>query len=123
MLKEPKALPMGVQDFHAWADHIIEQAGIPVMQGTSTDSQKFILADLALNLPANEDFKDDLYFIKTLRKMAVNQVMIHCREEIRTQAKARLEAETKAKQEAEANAALKQEYVGSKNESQEQTVL
>jgi len=121
-LTTPKALPMGVADFNFWADRIIAQAGIPIAVGVSTESQKFALADMILNIGATEDYKEDAYFIKNLRKKAINQVAAHQREEIRTQVKARLDAEAKAA----AEEVLKKQYVssedGTTDELQKQTV-
>jgi hypothetical protein len=40
-------LPMGMADFHNWADVIISQTGMTA----TVDSQKFVLANLILELP------------------------------------------------------------------------
>jgi hypothetical protein len=86
-------LPMGMADFHNWADVIISQTGMTA----TVDSQKFVLANLILELPPDTDAKEDEYFIKRLRKVAANQVADNVRSEIRNATKARLEAEqTKA---------------------------
>lgn len=92
-LSKKRSLPLGVKEFHAWSDIIISGALI----GADSESQKFALADMILHLNPTEDHKEDAYFIKVLRKTAVNQVADYMRKEIRDQAKARLHAEELAK--------------------------
>lgn len=70
-LKTPKALPMGSKEFDEWSDRIIVQAEI---MGVDGDSQRAALAAMLMQLPPTEDFKEDLFFIKSIRKAAVNQV-------------------------------------------------
>jgi len=89
-LNEKRALPLGVKDFHVWSDRIISGACIP---GATPESIKFALADQLLHLGPTVDFESDLYFIKCLRKFAINQVADAMRNEIRDTAKARLAAE------------------------------
>jgi hypothetical protein len=91
---EPQPLPMGVKEFHAWADRIISGALVP---GATPDSQKFALADMILHLKPTEDHCPDAFFIKTLRKCAVNQVADAIRIELRDKAKARLTQEEEDK--------------------------
>ena len=93
-LNEKRALPLGRTEFEIWSDRIISGACIP---GATPESIKFALADQLLHLGPTVDFEADLYFIKCLRKFAVNQVADAMRTEIRDTAKARLE---KAKLEA-----------------------
>lgn len=93
-LDEKRALPLGKAEFEAWSDRIISGACIP---GATSESIKFALADQLLHLGPTVDFESDLYFIKCLRKFAVNQVADAMRREIRDAAKARLEAENKTK--------------------------
>ena len=75
---EKKPLPMGRKDFEIWSDRIIKAA----MVDASPRSQKFALADMITHLGATEDHKEDAYFIKVLRKTAVNQVAVDVRKEI-----------------------------------------
>jgi len=89
-LNEKRELPLGVSEFHVWSDRIISGACIP---GATPESIKFALADQLLHLGPTVDFEADLYFIKCLRKFAINQVADNMRREIRDTAKARLEAE------------------------------
>lgn len=89
-LNEKRELPLGVAAFHEWSDRIISGACIP---GATPDSIKFALADQLLHLGPTVDFEADLYFIKCLRKFAVNQVADAMRHEIRDAAKAKLAAQ------------------------------
>lgn len=66
----PRSLPVGVQAFHKWSDRIISIGG----KFADTDSLKFALASMILHLGAQSDKKSDLYFIRSLRKTAANQV-------------------------------------------------
>lgn len=86
-LNEKRPLPLGVTEFHTWSDRIISGACIP---GATPESIKFALADQLLHLGPTVDCESDLYFIKCLRKFAVNQVADSMRHEIRDAAKARL---------------------------------
>jgi hypothetical protein len=89
-LNEKRELPLGVKHFHEWSDRIISGACIP---GATPESIKFALADQLLHLGPTVDFECDLYFIKCLRKFAINQVADAMRHEIRDAAKARLDAQ------------------------------
>lgn len=70
-LLEPRALPMGVQEFHEWSDRIISGAMIP---GATARDQKFALAGMVMHAKPTESFMPDGYFIQSLRKVAANQV-------------------------------------------------
>lgn len=76
---EKKPLPLGRSEFDAWSDRIIAAANI----GADVNSQKFALADMITHLGPAEDHRDDAYFIKTLRKVAVNQVALEIMKEIK----------------------------------------
>jgi hypothetical protein len=89
-LGEKRALPLGRTEFEEWSDRIISGACIP---GATPRSIKFALADQLLHLGPTVDFEADLYFIKCLRKFAVNQVADAMRMEIRDAAKAELAAQ------------------------------
>lgn len=96
-LNKKRALPLGRKEFEVWSDNIVAGAKIP---GATPESIKFALADQLLHLGPTVDFECDLYFIKCLRKFAINQVADAMRHEIRDAAKARLvaqEAEEKEK--------------------------
>lgn len=89
-LHEKRALPMGMTEFEEWSDRIISGACIP---GATPQSQKFSLAHMVHQ--TDDDFECDAFFIKKLRKVAINQVCAAKMEEIRNEVKARLEAEEK----------------------------
>lgn len=98
-LMEPRELPMGVTEFHDWADRLIGGALIPggeVDPKAFVDSQKFALANMLMHLGPTESHKPDAFFIHSLRKFAVNQVADAVRIELRDAAKARTEALPKA---------------------------
>jgi hypothetical protein len=90
---EMRALPIGRAEFEVWSDRIISGALIP---GVTEESSKFALADQIMHLGPTEDHKPDIFFIKTLRKFAVNQTADEMRREIRDKAKARLAAQEEA---------------------------
>lgn len=75
---EKRPLPLGRAEFEAWSDNIIQAA----MLSADPQSQKYALADMITHLGSTEDHKEDAYFIKTLRKVAVNQVAVDIRKEI-----------------------------------------
>jgi len=87
-MHEPRPLPIGRTEFEEWSDRIISGCVIP---GVSAESTKFALADQLLHLGPTEDHKPDIFFIKSLRKFAINQTADEMRKEIRDAAKARLE--------------------------------
>jgi hypothetical protein len=88
-MTEMRPLPQGRQEFEEWSDRIISGA----MVKADVKSQKYALADMILHLGATEDHKEDAYFIKHLRKVAVNQVADAIRREIYEAKKAEGEAE------------------------------
>lgn len=88
-LQEKRPLPVGVAEFHEWADRIISGA----MLTATPESQKFALANVLLNLGPTIAYETDLYFIHVLRKHAVNQVADAMRAKIRDEVKARMDAE------------------------------
>lgn len=97
-MNEPRPLPMGVAEFHAWSDRIISGALVPNKGGE--DSLKFALAEMIMHLKPTESHCADAHFIHTLRKGAANQVAWAMMEEIRNRRKAALAAEEAAKAEA-----------------------
>lgn len=66
---ERKALPIGKTQFMEWSDRIIKGSLIDA----TSDSLRFSLAAMILHLAPTEAFKEDAYFILSLRKAAVNQ--------------------------------------------------
>jgi hypothetical protein len=76
---------MGMKEFDEWSDRIIGGACIP---GATSESQKFALADM-VNRCTESDFESDGFFIKKLRKSAINQVCVAKMEEIRNSVKER----------------------------------
>lgn len=73
-MNEPRALPMGVKEFHEWSDRIISGALIP---SDDPESLKAVLASMLTSLGPTEDHKPDSYFIHLLRKAATNEVARH----------------------------------------------
>lgn len=89
---EPRALPMGIEEFYEWSNRIIGGALIPCEEDKIEifiESQKFALANMLLHLGPTESHKPDAFFIHSLRKFAVNQVADGVRVELRDKAKAR----------------------------------
>ncbi len=78
-MSELRPLPMGVKEFHEWADRIIAGAMVPA----DAPSLKFALAEMIMHLKPTQDFCDDAHFIHSLRKGAVNQVAFAMMQEIR----------------------------------------
>ena len=78
-LLEKRPLPTGVTEFHAWADRIINAAGLI----SRKEDQKYVLANVICNNcgPAVA-FESDAYFINYLRKTAANQVADDMRKSI-----------------------------------------
>lgn len=93
-MQERRLLPIGVAEFHEWSDRIIASAMLPATK----ESQKYTLANMLLHMKPTEDVEADAYFIKSLRKAAVNQVADYYRQTIFPEVKARLKAEEDAKE-------------------------
>lgn len=68
-MNEKRPLPIGSLDFEQWSDRIISGT----MLTATTESQKFALADMLTHMKPTEDHECDAYFIKSLRKFAVNE--------------------------------------------------
>lgn len=85
-LNEPRPLPIGVTEFHKWADRQI--SGAMLTCGPDEDvevfklSQKYCLANLILHLGPTESHKPDAFFIHSLHKFAANQVADAVRQKI-----------------------------------------
>lgn len=66
----PSKLPVGVTEFNAFADSIIELTG----PFADPDSMKWAIANNIIHLPATTSHKAKQYFVRSLRKAAANQV-------------------------------------------------
>ena len=71
-MNEPRALPIGMTEFEAWADRIILGAMLP--EGVGRDGLIFTLSSMILSLGPTESHKPDAHFIHGLRKAAANQI-------------------------------------------------
>lgn len=78
---ESKRLPIGDTEFNTWATRIISSANV----GASERSQKFVLANLILQLNNDEDFRTDEYFVSCLRKAAINETANSVVQQIKTE--------------------------------------
>jgi thiamine pyrophosphate-dependent acetolactate synthase large subunit-like protein len=65
-----RKLPVGMTEFHAWADRIISLAG----KFADEDSLKFALASAVIHAKHDMASIEDQYFVRLLRKAAANQV-------------------------------------------------
>lgn len=95
-LREPRPLPTGMTEFEEWSDRIISGT----MLTAEKDSLKFALASMLRSLPATEDHKEDIFFIKHLRRSAVEQIALAKMQALKEAAAAKFAIE-KAKLEAE----------------------
>jgi hypothetical protein len=66
----PRRLPVGITEFHAWADRIIARAG----KIASEDSMKFVLATELIRLEKRVRSISDSFFVNTLHVAAAKQV-------------------------------------------------
>ena len=94
---ESRPLPVGMQEFEEWSDRIISGTLLPA----EPSSQKFALATMLMHLGPTVDHECDGYFIKSLRKAAINQIAHAKMEEIRKATKARLDQEEREKRDKE----------------------
>ncbi len=88
-MHEPRSLPMGKQEFEDWSDRIISGALIPA----DIDSQKFALAHLITAMGPTEDHKEDIFFIKSLRRSAIQQCAQSIQQHLKEKSMAKLAAE------------------------------
>lgn len=91
----PRRLPVGMTEFNTWSDRIIKLSG----QFADADSMKWTLATIALHLGPQASSKADIYFIRSMRKAAVNQVVSQAMQDIKA-----AQAQKLAQQQAEATA-------------------
>lgn len=88
-MNEPRALPIGMNEFEEWSNRIISGTLLPA----ELESQKFALAAMLINLSPTTDHESDGYFIKSLRKGAINQIATAKMNDIKKAFTARQEAE------------------------------
>lgn len=88
-LDELRPLPIGRDEFMQWSDRIISGA----MVDADSDSQRFALASMVLQLGPTEAFKPDRHFVASLRKVATNQTCHTMAQEFKLAATARFERE------------------------------
>lgn len=90
----PTKLPVGLPQFEAWADSIIELAG----DYADHDSMRYAIASNLIHLPHNKASVPKAYFVNALRKAAANQVASFVFQDIKIkQAEAAKLAEEQAK--------------------------
>jgi len=92
----PSKLPVGLTEFHLWADSIIELAG----KYADEDSLKFALASMIMHLDSKRGSAPKAQFVNMLRKVAANQVA----GQVFTDIKTKQQEAQKAVQQAEATA-------------------
>lgn len=91
-MNEARPLPIGMAEFEEWSDRIISGTLLPA----EPESQKFALASMLVNLSPTTDHESDGYFIKSLRKSAINQIAVAKMNDIKKAYTARQEAEKSA---------------------------
>lgn len=87
----PTKLPIGMTDFHNWADSIIDLTG-PI---ADANSLKWALAVAILHLGETAAYKPKMYFVHRLLKGASNQVVSQVIQDIKNAQKAAAEAASK----------------------------
>jgi hypothetical protein len=84
-MHEPRPLPMGREEFMKWSYRIISGALLPKDPNESEEvfheSIRYALANMLLHLGPTESHKPDVFFIHSLRKIAINQVADTLRKE------------------------------------------
>jgi hypothetical protein len=89
-----RKLPVGVTEFHEWADRIILLSG----KFADEDSMKFALSSALIHMDSKIAAKPDQYFMALMRKAAANQVASQVFQDIKVkQAKAAADAAEAAK--------------------------
>lgn len=68
-MQEKRALPIGRKQFMEWSDRVISGALVEA----DIESLRFSLAAMLMHLGPTEAFREDAFFILSLRKAAVNQ--------------------------------------------------
>ncbi len=87
----PTKLPVGLTQFDAFAESIIELSG----NYADTDSMKFAIASMIIHLPAGKAAVPKAFFVNSLRKSAANQVASQVFQDIKAK---QAEVEAKRKQ-------------------------
>lgn len=88
-LDELRPLPIGRDQFMQWSERIISGA----LVDADSDSQRFALASMVLQLGPNDAFKADKHFVSQLRKVAANQTAHTMAQEFKLAATKRFEDE------------------------------
>jgi hypothetical protein len=88
IIEEEKQLPVGLAEFHTWADNIIAKSGA----FADIDSMKFALATLILHADHAMASAKDSYFVNRLRKSAANQVASQVFQDIKAKQAAQQQA-------------------------------
>lgn len=94
-LNEPTRLPVGIAEFHAWADEVIALAGVP-----NNDSTKFGLAVSITHLGPTEASVPKQHFIDILHKGAATQIAFAIMDELKSKQQAVRDEAAKAALEA-----------------------
>lgn len=89
---EKRPLPIGRTQFNEWSERIISGS----MVDATEDSLKFSLAAMLMHLGPTEAFREDGYFILSLRKAAVNQTAHAMMQELKEAQEKRKHAEDTA---------------------------
>lgn len=90
----PTPLPVGLTEFHAWADSIIELSG----KFADEDSMKWALASQVIHLGPQKSKVAKNFFVRSLRKAAANQIASQVFQDVKIkQQAAQAEAEATAK--------------------------
>jgi hypothetical protein len=110
-MNEKRPLPTGMTEFEDWSDRIISGTLLPA----EPESQKFALATMLMHLSPTQDSECDAYFIKSLRKGAINQIAHAKMLELKAKAEARFAAQQA--EEAKAIAATQSEVTPSTEEA------
>lgn len=86
----PRKLPVGVDEFHAWANRIIAQSE----KFATEESKKFVLATALINLDVQKGRAvADRFFMNLLHVAATKQVAGAMFQEIKANQKARIDSE------------------------------
>jgi hypothetical protein len=102
-MNEKRPLPTGMTELEEWTDRIISGTLLPA----DRESQQFALCTMIMHLSPTQDHETDGYFIKSLRKGAINQIahakMMQIKNDaVAKQQKEQLEKEMKEREEKEA---------------------
>lgn len=87
----PSKLPLGMSDFKAWADEVVELAELPI-----NDTMHWTLANMLIESDKLSDAKPKRFYVKRLRKAAVNQVAAFVMHDLQSQKVAKDEDAKKA---------------------------